>query len=64
MSFVATSGGRVVLDLFGIAMDLQLVLVIGDFHIPHRANALPPQFKKLLVSLQLANQLENGSGSC
>ena len=28
---------------------LQLVLVIGDFHIPHRAHSLPPQFKKLLV---------------
>ncbi len=28
---------------------LQLVLVIGDIHIPHRAHSLPQQFKKLLV---------------
>ena len=33
----------------------QLVLVIGDFHIPHRANAMPQQFKKLLVSSVLAS---------
>lgn len=33
----------------------QLVLVIGDFHIPHRANAMPQQFKKLLVSSILAS---------
>lgn len=26
-----------------------LVLVLGDLHIPHRANAIPTQFKKLLV---------------
>lgn len=26
-----------------------LVLVIGDFHIPHRVHDLPPKFKKLLV---------------
>jgi vacuolar protein sorting-associated protein 29 len=26
-----------------------LVLVIGDFHIPHRIHDLPAKFKKLLV---------------
>jgi len=26
-----------------------LVLVIGDIHLPHRASAIPPKFKKLLV---------------
>lgn len=26
-----------------------LVLVIGDFHIPHRTHDLPAKFKKLLV---------------
>eukprot|EP01100_Stratorugosa_tubuloviscum_P003193 TRINITY_DN1758_c0_g2_i1.p1 TRINITY_DN1758_c0_g2~~TRINITY_DN1758_c0_g2_i1.p1 ORF type:complete len:183 (+),score=75.25 TRINITY_DN1758_c0_g2_i1:133-681(+) len=26
-----------------------LVLVIGDFHIPHRALDIPPRFKKMLV---------------
>ena len=29
----------------------QLVLVIGDLHVPHRASAVPAKFKKLLVSL-------------
>jgi hypothetical protein len=28
-----------------------LVLIIGDIHIPHRANVLPAKFKKLLVRL-------------
>ena len=27
----------------------QLVLLIGDMHVPHRANSIPPKFKKLLV---------------
>lgn len=27
----------------------QLVLVLGDLHIPYRCNALPAKFKKLLV---------------
>jgi hypothetical protein len=30
----------------------QLVLVIGDMHIPHRASTLPAQFKKLLVRVR------------
>lgn len=29
---------------------LQLVLVLGDLHIPHRSESLPDQFKDLLVS--------------
>ncbi|KAK1144906.1 vacuolar protein sorting-associated protein 29 isoform X3 [Acipenser oxyrinchus oxyrinchus] len=28
-----------------------LVLVLGDLHIPHRCNALPAKFKKLLLRL-------------
>jgi hypothetical protein len=28
----------------------QLVLVIGDLHVPHRSNSVPAKFKKLLVS--------------
>lgn len=39
---------RVPVDL-ALSFSLQLVLVIGDFHIPYRAHSLPPQFKKLLV---------------
>jgi hypothetical protein len=35
----------------------QLVLVIGDLHIPHRATNLPPKFKKLLVRSRLVNTL-------
>lgn len=34
---------------FSFLIYMQLVLVIGDLHIPHRAHSLPPQFKKLLV---------------
>ena len=30
----------------------QLVLVLGDLHIPHRQHSLPAKFKKLLVSAQ------------
>ena len=32
----------------------QLVLVIGDFHVPHRAFAIPAKFKKLLVCSWMA----------
>lgn len=28
---------------------LELVLVLGDLHIPHRSESLPDQFKDLLV---------------
>ena len=30
-------------------LSLQLVLLVGDLHIPYRASGIPPQFKKLLV---------------
>lgn len=38
-----------------------LVLVIGDFHIPHRAHTLPPQFKKLLVPGKIQHILCTGN---
>lgn len=38
-----------------------LVLVIGDFHIPHRANAMPQQFKKLLVPGKIQHILCTGN---
>ena len=41
---------RVCIVLFPQYLFLQLVLVIGDLHIPHRAHSLPAQFKELLVS--------------
>ncbi|CAH3110718.1 unnamed protein product, partial [Porites lobata] len=33
----------------------QLVLVLGDLHIPHRQHSLPAKFKKLLVGWPTAN---------
>ncbi|XP_064392692.1 vacuolar protein sorting-associated protein 29-like [Halichondria panicea] len=38
-----------------------LVLIIGDFHIPHRANAIPQQFKKLLVPGKIQHILCTGN---
>ncbi|KAI8808821.1 Metallo-dependent phosphatase-like protein [Cladochytrium replicatum] len=38
-----------------------LVLVIGDFHIPHRALELPPKFKKLLVPGKIQQILCTGN---
>jgi len=38
-----------------------LVLVIGDCHIPHRASALPPKFKKLLVPGKIQHILAIGN---
>ena len=38
---------------------IMLVLVLGDLHIPHRTNTLPPQFKKLLVPGTLLNELQH-----
>ena len=32
-----------------IYINIQLVLVIGDFHLPHRARDLPEEFRELLV---------------
>jgi len=39
----------------------QLVLVIGDLHIPHRANVIPPRFKKLLVPGKIQHILCTGN---
>ncbi|XP_065830934.1 vacuolar protein sorting-associated protein 29 [Oscarella lobularis] len=38
-----------------------LVLVIGDLHIPHRSNSLPPKFKKLLVPGKIQHILCTGN---
>ncbi|XP_065889692.1 vacuolar protein sorting-associated protein 29-like [Dysidea avara] len=38
-----------------------LVLVIGDFHIPHRQHSLPPQFKKLLVPGKIQHVICTGN---
>jgi hypothetical protein len=29
----------------------ELVLVVGDFHIPHRASHIPEKFKRMLVCI-------------
>jgi len=38
-----------------------LVLVIGDFHIPHRAAVLPPKFAKLLVPGKIQHIISTGN---
>jgi len=38
-----------------------LVLVIGDLHVPHRANAVPAKFKKLLVPGKIQHILCTGN---
>lgn len=39
----------------------QLVLVIGDFHIPHRAESLPEPFRDLLVPGKMQHVLCTGN---
>lgn len=40
---------------------MQLVLVLGDLHIPHRCNSLPARFKKLLVPGKIQHILCTGN---
>lgn len=40
---------------------LQLVLVLGDLHIPHRCSSLPAKFKKLLVPGRIQHILCTGN---
>uniref|UniRef100_A0AAQ4R8M6 Vacuolar protein sorting-associated protein 29 n=1 Tax=Gasterosteus aculeatus aculeatus TaxID=481459 RepID=A0AAQ4R8M6_GASAC len=40
---------------------LELVLVLGDLHIPHRCNTLPAKFKKLLVPGKIQHILCTGN---
>jgi vacuolar protein sorting-associated protein 29 len=40
---------------------LKLVLVIGDFHISHRANNLPLKFKELLSPGRIQNIICTGN---
>lgn len=39
----------------------QLVLVLGDLHIPHRCGSLPAKFKKLLVPGRIQHILCTGN---
>lgn len=39
----------------------QLVLVLGDLHIPHRCNSMPTKFKKLLVPGKIQHILCTGN---
>ena len=39
----------------------QLVLVLGDLHIPHRSSSLPAKFKKLLVPGKIQHILCTGN---
>lgn len=40
---------------------VQLVLLLGDLHIPHRCNSLPARFKKLLVPGKIQHILCTGN---
>jgi vacuolar protein sorting-associated protein 29 len=40
---------------------MSLVLIVGDFHVPHRASGLPKQFKKLLVPGKIQHILCTGN---
>uniref|UniRef100_A0A3B3D2V4 Vacuolar protein sorting-associated protein 29 n=1 Tax=Oryzias melastigma TaxID=30732 RepID=A0A3B3D2V4_ORYME len=42
-------------------VQLKLVLVLGDLHIPHRCNTLPAKFKKLLVPGKIQHILCTGN---
>lgn len=42
-------------------MPIQLVLVIGDFHIPFRKHSLPSKFKKLLIPGRIQHILCTGN---
>lgn len=44
-----------------IFLDFQLVLVLGDLHIPHRCSSLPPKFKKLLLPGRIQHILCTGN---
>lgn len=39
----------------------ELVLVVGDFHIPHRASGIPPKFQSMLVPNKLQHILCTGN---
>lgn len=43
------------------SFDFQLVLVLGDLHIPHRCSSLPAKFKKLLVPGRIQHILCTGN---
>lgn len=42
-------------------IQFQLVLVLGDLHIPHRCSSLPTKFKKLLVPGRIQHILCTGN---
>lgn len=39
----------------------ELALVVGDFHIPHRASGIPPKFQSMLVPNKLQHVLCTGN---
>ena len=39
----------------------ELVLVLGDLHIPHRSSVIPPQFKKMLVPGKMSHIICTGN---
>ncbi|MCP9258097.1 Vacuolar protein sorting-associated protein 29 [Dirofilaria immitis] len=45
----------------GLVIRIMLVLVIGDFHIPHRSHNIPAKFRKLLVPNKMQHVLCTGN---
>ena len=39
----------------------ELVLVLGDMHIPHRASAIPEKFKRMLVPNKMQHVICTGN---
>lgn len=46
---------------YAFFLEFQLVLVLGDLHIPHRCSSLPTKFKKLLVPGRIQHILCTGN---
>ena len=38
-----------------------MVLLIGDIHIPHRANALPEKFREMLIPNKINHVIATGN---
>ena len=60
-SFVEYSIGLKRVKYGTIICLFQLVLVLGDLHIPHRCNTVPGKFKKLLVPGKIQHILCTGN---
>ena len=42
----------------------QLVLVVGDFHVPHRSSEIPPKYKEMITPNRVGAVLCTGNLGC